>query len=237
MPRKYLIDIQKKFKRLPNQGYFTRPKVVLASKSKNSRLKGKVLKQYKGLMETNRAVRLRGLVKTYINSLQKAGLPVLETKVVLTPTKSGKYQLCMVQPEIAGQNILSNYLKTCSGQEALSAFHQMIEITRKVERFNKNCSNKIGLDPKTSNYAIVDGKLTQIDFYPPQIQGLETPADITRHLRSRTLKTVSKVFNGAGQKIVNQFMEKRYSGNYLAQSVIRHFEKERPDLRGKLKLN
>ncbi|MFA5931178.1 MAG: DUF6206 family protein [archaeon] len=233
MARKYLIDIQKKFKRLPAKGIFTRPKVILASKSKKSRLVGKVLKQYSGLFSTNDAVRIRERVKNYLATLNLAGIATHETKIVLNPTRNGKYQLCMIQPEIAQQNILSNYLKTCSAEEAISVFNQMIDNARKVTQFNKANSIKIGLDPKPANYAMVGGKVVQIDFYPPQINGVgkKDSTMITKHFRSRPLKIISKILKKPTQMITKDFINKRYNGEYLAINIRRHFMKARPELK------
>jgi hypothetical protein len=236
MPKKYSISIQKRFERLPTKGFFTRPKRILTTKAKNSRLKGKVLKQYAGLLEVNEGVRIRRMVKTYIELLKRSGTPILETRVLITPTRNGKYQLNIVQPFIEQKFILSNYLRNCTPQEAADAFRQMLQNARRVKQFNSQNVEKIGLDPKSANYAIVDGKVVQIDFYPPQIKGTEstTPQDLTQRLRSRTLKVMAKLLNGRVRRRINQELDKHYDGDFLARRIFSHFKAARPEIRSLL---
>jgi len=92
---------------------------------------------------------------------------------------------------------------------------------------------KIGLDPKSANYAIVDGKVVQIDFYPPQIKGNQstTPYDLTQRLRSKTLKVLANLMNGRVRKRINQELDKHYDGDFLARRILSHFKRAKPQMR------
>lgn len=109
-------------KKLPGHGWFTKPLLVLRTKSKKSHLVGKVLKQYRGAMTAKEGVRIRRLIDSYSKYLTISGIPVIETRCVLVPTKNGKYKINQVQPFVAQEAIMSNYLATCNKENAIDAF-------------------------------------------------------------------------------------------------------------------
>jgi len=199
-------------------------------------LRGKVIKQYHGLKSVKESIRLRKLTQNYISALAQAGIAGLPTKVVLAPTKGEKYQLSIVQPFIPEENVLSRYIRETEKGNVLACFRQMVANAKKIREFNAANEKKIGLDPKLSNYAVFEGKVVQIDFFPPQISNTisTTPSDVTRRLRSRTLRVLARLFKKPVERRVREELEKHFDGDFLAKRTLTHFKAARPELKREL---
>jgi len=221
-----------KVKKLPGKGWFTRPLLVLKTKSKKSRLVGKVLKKYKGTMTAKEGVRLKRMINSYLNCFLIANIPVLETRSVLVPTKNGKYRLFQVQPPVPNELVLSNYLTTCSKEQAIDVFKQMKQIIQKIENFNTTHQEKIGMDPKPSNFAMQNGKVTLIDLYPPQIKGKDElkADDLLKHLRNKPITRASLLLKRLTREVINQKIEKHYETDFLKGKMLWHFSSKWPEL-------
>jgi hypothetical protein len=224
-------------KRLAGKGWFTKPLLVIKTKSRNSRLVGKVLKQYKGSMSAKEGVRLKRLINSYSIYLEEAGIPVIQTRCVLTPTKKGLYNINQVQPQVPQEVILSNYLSKCNREEAMDTFRQLMQIVKKLETFNKTHKQKIGLGPKPSNFAVIEGKVTLIDLYPPQVKdGDELRVnDILDRLQNKFIKKVSTVLEAPARRIVKREIDKHWSTEKLRERIIWHYSKRRPELKSEFR--
>lgn len=239
MPRQFTKKGEKRFIRLGGGGAFTRPKLILStteSKRKRVSIAGKVLKQYKGLLTAKEGVRLKRMTKTYTSILEKLDIPYLPARLVLTPTRNNKFQLNAVQNFKKREAIVSKYLTTCTKESAINVVRQVLEYARKVENHNKTSEQKIMIDAKPENMALIDGKVTLIDLYPPFLRGEQTTTakDLRERLVSKKQRAWAWFFPEKIDAAINfeldrYFEEKNYLSKKVLKVYLRHapwFEKE-----------
>lgn len=224
--------MQKRILKKVGRGWFTKPMHIVKMRSKSS-LQGKVLKKYQGTFTRAGALRIERMVLDYLSFLKQTGIPTLETKVKLIPTKNNKYRLFMLQPLIEKQNILSEKLKVCSREEALDYFRQTLNYVNQLSKFNSRGAEKVGLDLKPKNYAIVNGKVTQLDFFPPQIkENMQVNSrDLTEHLGSRMLRGMTRLVGFPVDNRIEHALEQHFSPDFLSDRISRHFTRVRPELK------
>lgn len=239
MPKRFTKKGEKRFLRLGERGAFTKPKLILRtteSKRKRVSIAGKVLKQYKGLLTAKEGTRLKRMTQTYTTLLKKLDIPYLPARLVLAPTRNGKYQLNAVQDFRLRKTIVSNYLTTCTKESAIDILRQVLNYAKRIEEHNKKNEQKIVIDAKPENMAIIDGKVTLIDLYPPFLRGQETTTakDLRERLVSKEHRLEAwlfpeKIDSAINKELDRYFKEEKYLSKKLLNVYIKHtpqFEKE-----------
>jgi len=239
MPRKFTKKGEKRFIRIGDRGAFTKPKLILAtseSKRKRVSIAGKVLKQYKGLLTAKEGIRLKQMTKTYTSILEKLNIPYLPARLVLAPTRNGKYQLNAVQNFKMRKTIVSKYLTTCTKESAIDILRQVLGHARRIEEYNRKNEQKIIIDAKPENMVLIEGKVTLIDLYPPFLRGEQTTTakDLRERLVSKQHRLEAwffpeKIDTAINEELNRYFGEKNYLSRKILNVYIRHvpeFEKE-----------
>ena len=112
--RKHTKTGEKRYKVLSRKGHYTVPRLIaktIESRRKPVNLAGKVLKPHFPLMTPQAAAQTRKKVNEFIRELREAGVYVLPTRIVSTPTKvKGKVQLNFVQDYVGKRFVLDKYL-------------------------------------------------------------------------------------------------------------------------------
>jgi len=224
--------IKNQVKKLSGHGSFIKPLLVLKTKSKKSRLVGKVFKRYKGTMNAKEGVRIRQMINTYQKCLTIANIPTIETRTVLIPVKNGNYRLCQVQSFVTKENVLSNYLKNCTKSQAIDVIKQMAQVIKKLEEFNKTHKENIGMDLKPSNFALHEGKVTLLDLYPPLIKDGDSikANDLLNHLRNKPLTKISLLAKTLTNQLIDIGIKKHFETDFLKRKLLWRFVKARPEL-------
>jgi hypothetical protein len=235
MPRQFTNSGEKRFVRLGAKGFYTRPKLILAtseSKRKRVSIAGKVLKQYSGLIDARAANRQKSMTKTFQKLLKEAGIKSIDTRIVITPIKNGKYQLNAVQSFVPQDHVLSNYIKHCSPTQAIHCFNQMLSYTKKLAEFNAQSNEKIALDIHPRNFALIDNEVLLLDLYPPLVKDTvsTTATDLTEHLRSRVLNITARVVRKKIENKIQKKLDAHFDGKYLNEQLLRIYSKQRPEL-------
>jgi len=229
MPKKHTLFGEKRFKRISSRGVFTRPKLMLAG-----RLKGKIVKQYHGLVASQERARLTRLIDSYQKKLAQIGITVLPTEIKFgISLKNGKSQLKLIQPLVPEKAILLNYLKTCNGNEALLALEKTLEALDKIKKFNSKGETKIGIDATLSNLAIINGKITLIDIYPAFLKNAEeiTTNEILDRVGQRSARILKFILPKNAYTFAEKRINQRLNAQYMQKRITLKFQKLRPELK------
>ncbi|VVB74351.1 Uncharacterised protein [uncultured archaeon] len=148
-PTRYKKAERRKTQYLGSGAYF-KVKRVLPGKGdlrKRVTLSGKVVKVLKNTVTGKEAAHIRRIMTAYSAELKKAGIPAIELRMVVTITKKpGKLRITFVQPFVAEESMLHNYLKTCPAKEAVSIFEKMLSTADRMHKWSENNPGNIGLD-------------------------------------------------------------------------------------------
>lgn len=235
-----LLFKQKRTQKL-GSGVFTVARKVLPKqnrKAKAGALTGKVIKPLWGASTTQEGLRLKRLVAEYGAKLERAGINALPTMVRFTAKRANSNKVFLIQPFVEKRLILTNYFKHCSPKEAVRIFEELHESILKMADSNKKNKHKFGMDISPENFAIVDGKLTLIDLYPPFVMNSEeiTSRDLIQKARGAI---VMQIKNNIAPSYFNRRAEyeiqKRLTPEKLRQRILKKFSALRPELREEFK--
>lgn len=219
------------------KGAFVEVYKILELKEENniSYLKnGKVIKQFMFPLFEDDAKKLKKLLKKFILFNKKAGVKIIDTKIFISNSmKNNKVYFFMIQPFVPKKFFVENYLKTSSKKEKQKIYLEIVSLIKKVNKFNKGNEIIIGTNFSPQNMALINGKLTLIDIFPPYIKNVNdvngpnsiTPSDLVnykRELHVRILKYIIK------EKIIEDHalrFEARFDAKESIKRVKKAFEK------------
>ncbi len=220
------------------KGSYFQVKRVLPNKrdlGKRVTLSGKVLKILRHLVDTKEAKHIRTIMTKYKEALKDAKIPAIDTRMVVTWTKTpGKFRIHFVQPFVPREMMLHNYLKTCPAREALTIFSEMVTITERMQEWSRKNPGAIGIDARTTNYAMINGVPTLVDLYPPIIRGEESVNvnDLIK-MRRTDLKRLllDKVTPKKYRQLTWRGIKERMDPVHQQRHLLEDFSEARPELK------
>ncbi|MFA6319364.1 MAG: DUF6206 family protein [archaeon] len=233
MPRKLTKQGELRFTEISKKGAFTRPKLIHKTQEtlrKRFTLAGKVIKQYKGLVTIKEGKRLKNMTNNYQKILQELKIPFLQTRIILNLTKTKKFQLTAIQEYIPKELILTRYLKENTQIKNGECLRQALQYAKIIQKFNETHEQKITIDAKPDNFAIINKKLTLIDLYPPLIKSTHSinVNDFKQRLVSKRMRLKSWFFKQEIEDQIKTQLQDYFTPNYISKRILLSFIQANP---------
>jgi|GEM_PF-1784137 len=219
-------------------GAYFKARLILPQKNdarKRATLAGKVIKQLKHFVTAKEAKHIRTIMKEYASELKKAGIRAIDFKMVSTITKKpGLLRITFIQQYVPAENMLHNYLKVCPAKEAVKIFSEMVMTADLMDCWSRNHPGHIGLDMRTTNYAIVDGKLTLMDLYPPIVMQKKDsikPVDLIKMRRDPKKRLHAFFAPKRVRELTRQGIRDRMDPKHQQRHILEDFTYARPELK------
>jgi len=185
----------------------------------------KALKMYKSFSPAEYQTRKQS-IEDYISKLRKIGIPVIKTKVFGTKQK-GKIRLGALQEYVHPEFLLSNYLKKCSKEQAQQTFSQILNLIKLTDR-----SKTVAPDFLINDFAMVNGKLTLIDVFPPvNFNNLNPERNITERRWFTKSRIRHLIMPKSEVARVQANTEELFNQNAMNRRMLSAFTKSRPELK------
>jgi|GEM_PF-5268180 len=153
--------------------------------------KQRVIKTIPFQLTREQATRAVEAVREFRSALKREQIPTISTGVYAIK-KGNSYRLSMIQQFVPKEKMLGSFLKKCSSQEAIWAYEEVTKLFEKIMQINKT-QETLGADFVTSNLAVIDGKLTLLDIFPPLTPNAKkTTEEIGIRQNIRTIKALRK---------------------------------------------
>ena len=143
---------------------------------------GKVIKQVNLALLPQEAKELGNAHSRFTHILEARGIPVLKSEMAVHDSENNTY-VSFVQDKVPEHLLLNRVFEESQPERVLDLYEKLLHLSIDFHQ-NHDAVPAVKFDPKPQNFALLEGKITLIDTFPPLIKDSQgvTPSTALRIL-------------------------------------------------------